>query len=127
MCVFICVCICSGVSSNSYVILKTGDREELKSVLGGSRITEDSASYWQTSQTHLVSHLSLSYTCFRPLQEQKMAQQPQGHLESRHEVPQQHRAHLTELCCSPCSVLGVTSSQVMRRIVFSLVTSAHPL
>lgn len=51
MCMFIYVCICLGVSSNGYVTLKSGEREELKSILGWSRISEDSVSYWGTSQT----------------------------------------------------------------------------
>lgn len=49
MCMFIYVYVSLGMSSNSYVILKTGDWEELSSVLEGFRIAEDSASYWQTS------------------------------------------------------------------------------
>lgn len=49
MCMFIYVYVSLGMSSNSYVILKTGDWEELNSVLEGFRIAEDSASYWQTS------------------------------------------------------------------------------
>lgn len=49
MYMFIYVCICLGVSTDSYVILKTEDGEELNSVFGGSRISEHSASYWQTS------------------------------------------------------------------------------
>lgn len=46
MCMFIYVYISLGMSINSYVILKTGDWEELSSVLGGFRIAGDSASYW---------------------------------------------------------------------------------
>lgn len=54
-----------------------------------------------------MSHISVCSICSRSLLEQKEAQQPWGYLECSCEIPQQHTAHLPELCCSLCSLLGV--------------------